>query len=146
MYYRALNKFMMRNRYHIPHIDYLLHQLKYFYFTKLDFFNGYHHIIITEGDVWKTASKINQGLFEWLVIPFGLCNAPSIFMCVRNYVFRTFIYDFVIVYLYDIIVFGKSWEEHVNHVKLVLDNLKKEKLYVKLSKCEFGKTSLVYLG
>ena len=77
---------------------------------------------------------------------FGLCNAPATFMRVINDVFRPFIDDFVIVYLDDILVFSKTWEEHIVHVKKVLDVLRKEKLYVKMSKCEFAKTSLVYLG
>ena len=79
-------------------------------------------------------------------MPFGLCNAPATFMRVMNDVFRSFIDDFVIVYLDDILVFSKTWEEHVVHVKKKLDVLRKEKLYVKMSKCEFARTSLVYLG
>jgi hypothetical protein len=79
-------------------------------------------------------------------MPFGLCNAPTTFMCVMNDVFRPFIDDFVIVYLDNILVFSGTWDEHVRHVKQVLDTLQREKLYVKLSKCEFGKTALVYLG
>ena len=79
-------------------------------------------------------------------MPFGLTNAPATFMRVMNDVVRPFIDDFVIVYLDDIIVFNKTWEEHSKHVKQTLDVLKKENLYVKLSKCEFGKTSLNYLG
>lgn len=79
-------------------------------------------------------------------MPFGLCNAPTTFMCVMNDVFRPFIDDFVIVYLDYILVFNWTWNEHVMHVKQVLDAFKREKLYVNLSNCEFGKTSLVYLG
>ena len=77
---------------------------------------------------------------------FGLCNAPATFMWVMNDVFRPFIDDFVIVYLDDILVFRKTWGEHIVHLKKVLDVLRKEKLYVKMAKCEFAKTSLVYLG
>jgi hypothetical protein len=77
---------------------------------------------------------------------FGICNAPTTFMRVMNDVSRPFIDDFVIVYLDNILVFSGTWDEHVRHVKQVLDTLQRENLYVKLSKCEFGKTTLVYLG
>ena len=78
---------------------------------------------------------------------FGLCNAPTTFMCVMNDVFRPFLDEFVIVYLDDILVFSGTWDEHVRRVKKVLDTFQWEKLYVKLSKCEFGKiVALVYLG
>ena len=79
-------------------------------------------------------------------MPFGICNAPTTFMRVMNDVFMHLIDDFMIVYLDDILVFSGTWDEHVRHVKQVLDTLQREKLYVKLSKCEFGKTALVYLG
>jgi hypothetical protein len=81
-----------------------------------------------------------------MVMPFGLCNAPTTFMRVMNYVLRPFLDDCVIVYLNDILIFRKSREDHVMHVKQVMDVLKKENLILKMSKCEFGKTSLVYLG
>ena len=79
-------------------------------------------------------------------MPFGLCNTPATFIRVMNDIFQPFIDEFFLVYLDDILIFSKSWVEHVCHVKKVLDVLKKEKLFVKLSKCEFRKTSLVYLG
>jgi hypothetical protein len=79
-------------------------------------------------------------------MPFGLCNALTTFMCVMNDVFMPFLDDFVIVYLDKILVFSGTWDGHVRHVKKVLDTLQMEKLYVKLFKCEFGKTALVYLG
>ena len=85
-------------------------------------------------------------MFEWLVVSFGLCNASTNFMRVMNEVFRPFLDDFVIVYLDDILIFSGTWDEHVRHVKKVLDTLQREKLYVKMSKCKFGKTALVYLG
>ena len=81
-----------------------------------------------------------------MVIPFGLCNAPTTFMRVMNDVFRPFIDDFVIAYLDDILIFSRTWEENVKHVHKVLDVLIREKLYLNMLKCEFGNTSLVYLG
>jgi hypothetical protein len=79
-------------------------------------------------------------------MPFRICNAPATFMRVMKYVFRPLIDDFVIVYLDDILIFSKSWEDHVNHCRKVLNVLENEKLCLNMSKCEFGKTYLVYLG
>jgi hypothetical protein len=144
--YWALNKITVKNQYPLPRIDDLLDQLKnVVYFTKLDLRSGYHQIRVTEHDAWKIAFKTIQGLFEWLVMLFGLCNAPTTFMCVMNDAFKPFLDDFVIVYLDDILIFSGTLDEHVRHVKQVLDTLQREKLYVKLSKCEFGKTALVVI-
>jgi hypothetical protein len=145
--FKALNKITVKNRYPLPRIDYLFNQLKNVkYFTKLDLRSGYHHIRIVEGDTWKIAFKTKQGLFGWMVMSFGLCNAHATFMRVMNDVLRHFLDDCVIVYLDDILIFNKSCEEHVMHVKQFLDVLKKENLFLKISKCDFEKTSLVFLG
>jgi hypothetical protein len=116
------------------------------YFTKLDLHSGYHEIRVAEQDAWKISFKTKKGFFEWLVMSFGLCNALTTFMRVMNDVFRPFLYDFVIIYLDEFLTFSGTWDECVRRVKKVLDTLQREKLYVKLSKCEFSKTVLVYLG
>jgi hypothetical protein len=127
--YRALNKITVKNRYPLPCIDDLLDQLKnVVYFTKLDLRSGYHQIRVAEHDAWKTAFKTKQGLFEWLVMLFGLCNAPATFMHVMNDVFRPFLDDFVIVYLDDILVFSGTWDEHVRHVKASIGYFAKGKV------------------
>ena len=118
--FRALRKITINNCYHLPRIDVLLDQLKdVVYFTKLDLRSGYHHIKIAKGDTLK------RGLYEWLVMEFGLCNALATFMRVMSVILRPFLNDFVIVYLHGILIFSKSHEEHVRHVKQVLDVLKK---------------------
>jgi hypothetical protein len=85
----------VKNLYYIPLIDYFLNQLNYeTYSTKLDLRSGYHQVRVSEDDIWKNYFKMKQGLFEWLVMPFGLCNAPATIMRVMHDVFRTFIDDF----------------------------------------------------
>lgn len=127
--FRALNKITVKNHYPLPCIDGLLDQLKEFvYFTKSELRSSYHQIMIIEDDIWKTSFKAKQGLFEWLVMLFWLCNAPATFMRVMNDVLRRVLDDFVIVYLDDIMIFSKTCEEHAKHVKQVLDVLKKREV------------------
>ena len=122
--YRELNKITIKNMYPLPRIDDILDHLKNaIYFTKLDLRSGYNQICIHDNDIWKTAFKTKQRLYEWMVMPFGLCNYTANFMRVMNDVFRPFIYDFVIVYLDDILIFSQTWEKHVKHCKQVLDVL-----------------------
>jgi len=121
--FRALKNITVKNCYPLPRIDDLLDQLKnVVYFTKLDLRSGYHEIRVVEQDIWKTTFKTKQGLFEWLVMPFGLTNAPATFMRVMNDVFRTFIDEFVIVYLDDILILSRI-KEHVQHVRQILSVL-----------------------
>lgn len=142
-----MNKIIVRNNYPLSIIDDLLDQLEIVvYFTKLDLKSGYHHIRMQENDVCKTTFKTKQGLFEWLVMPLRLCNAPMTFMSVMNDVFKTFIDDFVMVYLDDILIYIRTWKYHMTHIKKILDVQQREKLCVNMSKCEFGKNCLVYLG
>jgi len=121
-------------------IDDILDQLQgAIFFTKLDLRSGYHQVRIKEEDIWNTTFKIRQCLFEWLVFPFGLYNAPPTFMKVMNDVLFPFIDSLVVVYLDDILVYCSTWEECVLHLRKVFQTLHRVKLLLKHSKYEFGK-------
>ena len=145
--YRALNNQTIKNRYPLPRIDELLDQIAGAkYFTKIDLRSGYHQIRIATGDEYKTAFRTRYGHFEFTVLPFGLTNAPATFMRLMNDILRPYLDKFVLAFLDDVLIYSRTPEEHVLHVRQVLEALRQNKLYAKPSKCEFFKESVEFLG
>jgi hypothetical protein len=146
--YRDLNAITRKNRYPLPLIDDLIHRLKDVrYFTKLDVRWGYNNVRIREGDEWKAAFCMNRGLFEPLVMYFGLTNSPATFQTMMNGIFQDLITEGVVsVYLDNILIFTNSLEEHSRITHLVLDRMREHKLYLRPEKCEFEKVRIEYLG
>ena len=136
--YRQLNKMTMKNKYLLPKIDDLFDQLKgVSVFLKIDLRYGYHQLRIKDVDVHKTVFRMRYGHYEFLVMSFGLTNAPATFMDLMNHVFRPYVDRFVVVFIDDILMYSKDREDHDTHLRVVQETLKKEQLYGKLSKCEF---------
>lgn len=145
--YRALNALTVKNRYPMPRIEDLFDQLAGArVFTSLDLQSGYHQIRITAEDVPKTAFRTPMGHFEYLVLCFGLTNAPATFQAEMNRIFAPYLNKFVVVYLDDILIYSRTTEEHTAHLHTVLEVLRKHKLYAKKSKCDFCQAEVKFLG
>ena len=144
--YRGLNNVTVDDRYPLPVAETLFRRLNAKVFSKIDLRNGYYQVKIKEEDIPKTAFITRYGLFEFTVMPFGLKNAPATFMKLMNEIFKDYSDDFVVVYLDDILVFSKNEEEHAEHLRLVLERLRTQKLFAKISKCSFFQHEIEFLG
>nr|GFA92635.1 putative reverse transcriptase domain-containing protein [Tanacetum cinerariifolium] len=145
--YQELNKLTVKNRYPLPRIDDLFDQLQgSSVYSKIDLRSGYHQLQVREEDVPKTTFRTRYGHYEFQVIPFGLTNAPAVFIDFMNRVCKPYLDKFMIVFIDDILIYSKKKKEHEEHLRTKLKLLKKEELYAKFSKCEFWIPKVQFLG
>jgi hypothetical protein len=145
--YRQLNKTTIKNKYPLPRINDLFDKFGgASIFSKIDLRSGYHQIQIKDEDIHKTTIRMRYGRYEFVVVPFGLTNAPATFMCLMNNVLSKFLEKFVLVFIYDILIYSKNREEHEEHLRLVLQVLMEHHLYSKFRKCDFFQNQVNYLG
>jgi hypothetical protein len=145
--YRPLNAVTIKNKYPLPRIDILFDQLAGAkIFSKIDLRSGYHQIKIRPSDIPKTAFSTRYGLYEYLVMSFGLTNAPAYFMYLMNSVFMPELDKFVVVFIDDILIYSKTLEDHAKHLHSVLQHLRDHRLYAKFSKCELRLDTVKFLG
>nr|GFB39484.1 putative reverse transcriptase domain-containing protein [Tanacetum cinerariifolium] len=145
--YQELNKLTVKNRYPLPRIDDLFDQLHgSSVYSKIGLRSGYHQLRVREEDIPKTAFRTRYGHYEFQVMPFGLTNAPAVFMDLMNRVCKPYLDKFVIVFIDDILIYSKEEKEHEEHIKAILELLKKEELYAKFSKYEFWIPKVQFLG
>ena len=145
--YRDLNRITIKDRYPLPRVDELMDRLfGAKYFTKLDLRSGYHQVRVAAEDIQKTAFNTRYGQYEYLVVPFGLTSAPSTFMALMNHILNPYLDKFAIAYLDDVLIYSKTFEDHELHVRTILNEFRKHKLYAKESKCEFFKSEVKFLG
>ena len=142
-----LNKVTIKNKYPLPRTDDLFDQLQgACVFSKIDLRSGYHQLKIRATDVPKTDFRTRYGHYEFVVMSFGLTNAPAAFMSLMNEIFKPYLDLFVIVFIDDILIYSKSKKEHEEHLRMVLEMLREKKLYAKFFKCEFWLDAVSFLG
>ena len=145
--YRPLNKITIKDDYPIPKIQDLINRLgKAKWFTKIDLQKGYYQVEIAEEDRWKSAFKTRYGTFQFLVMPFGLSGAPATFQRLMQNIFINELDEFVVIYLDDVLVYSRTREEHMQHLRRVLEKAREHKLFLQLPKCEIVKQRVNYLG
>jgi hypothetical protein len=144
--YRSLNEVTIKNKYPLLRIEDLFDEIEgASVFSKINLRSGYHQLKIRESDIPKTAFRIRYGLYEYTVMSFGLTNAPAYFMYLMNKVFMEYLDKFVVAFIDDILIFSKTGREHEKHLRMVLEKLRSNQLYVKFSKCEFWLTEVTFL-
>jgi hypothetical protein len=145
--YRPLNAVTIKNKYPLPHIDILFDQLAGSkIFSKIDLRSGYHQIKIRPSDIPKTVFSTRYGLYEYLVMSFGLANAPAYFMYLMNSIFMQELEKFVVVFIDDILIYSKNPEDHAKHLHFILQRVRDLHLYAKFSKCDFWLDTVKFLG
>jgi hypothetical protein len=145
--YRALNDVTVKDKFPILVVDELLDELHGAkFFSKLDIRSGYHQVRVHPNYIAKRAFQTHHDHYEFLVMPFGLSNAPATFQVLMNSVLGPFLWKFVLVFFDDILMYSSSWTEHLRHVKVVMTVLRAHNLHVKRSKCSVFTTAVSYLG
>ena len=138
--YRQLNKLTIKNKYPLPRIDDLFDQVEGSkVFSKIDLRSGYHQIRIKEEDIYKTAFRTHYGHYEFVVLPFGLTNAPATFMSLMHDIFQPYLDKFVLIFIDDILIYSKNQEEHKEHLRIVLQTLQENPYMLNLANVIFSK-------